>query len=48
MKNVGCFFTEKKKAYSKLDVLVHNAGEIFLNLEDFHANDAKCLFHGLP
>jgi len=29
MKNVGCFFTEKKKAYSKLDVLVNNAGKIF-------------------
>jgi len=48
MKDVECFFAETKKAYSKLDVLLHNAGEIFLILEDCHANDAKCLFHSLP
>ena len=44
MKDVECSFAETKKAYSKLDVLVHNAGEIFLILEDCQQTTQSAYF----
>jgi NAD(P)-dependent dehydrogenase (short-subunit alcohol dehydrogenase family) len=49
MKAVQCLFAEAKKAYGKLNILVNNAGEIFLIiLEDCRASDRAKVFCSVP